>query len=447
MLCFRIALALVGALAGTAGGTCWGQANPRFVEDNLSCAGLSPDSFEPNDTCVDPAPIGRGLFTNLNVAENDWDTFLVLVPHGYRLTVQEELDVLDRVSFVYSEPNCGVYLTSGAHGLDWRNDTGRAIEGVLEVRRLPHAIVHCSEYAMRIEVQPDPCYVAADDALEPNDDCDDAIWITDGTYPAQFVSRYDPDHFRFCVAAGATLSASLLFDNERGDLDAYLRPVFAATCGIGPGGDVLAQATSGTHNEYLHWTNQTGSALDVVLEVHVWESSAQACNGYDLVVAGTGSCTGSETGMAFCAPMDPNSTGASTTLRGHLGSGTGSGLRLTAFDGPPQQFGYVLVGSATQFPGLTVGEGRLCLATSSPAQLGRYDVYGDRRNSVGLFNAAGVWVNQVGTSNNGQGFDVPSWLPLPGSPGIQAGQTWHFQIWHRDAGGQANFSNGLTVAF
>ncbi len=443
----RIALALIGPLAGFAQEPVWGQTAQHLTGDESSCAGLSPDSFEPNNTCVDAAPLGRGLFPHLNVSETNWDTFVVVVPHGFRLTVQEHLDVLDRVSYVYSEPGCGPYLTSGMQGLSWRNDSGRVMAGVLEVRRLPHAQVACSEYSMEIEVEPDPCFVAADDRYEPNDHCAGALWVSDGTYPEQWVSLYNRDLFRFCVPEGQTVSMAVLFDNTRGDLDAFLRPASAGTCGSGFGGDVLAQGTSGTHHEFLDWTNTTGSSMDVVLEVSVWDQSTQACNQYDLVVAGTGSCADHWVGSPFCDPMEPNSSGLATQLRGHFGSGSGSGLRLIASDGPALQFGYILVGSGTQEPGVAVGQGRLCLATQFPALLGRYTVLQDLRNSIGIFNAAGVWINQAGTSAQGVGFDVPLRLPIDGAGGIQAGQTWHFQLWHRDWGGEANFSNGLTVAF
>ncbi len=51
---------------------------------------------------------------------------------------------------------------------------------------------------------------------------------------------------------------------------------------------------------------------------------------------------------------------------------------------------------------------------------------------------------------SGSGYDVPIALPVPGSPTIMAGSTWHFQGWFRDtpAGtGQSNSSNGLSVTF
>ena len=68
-------------------------------------------------------------------------------------------------------------------------------------------------------------------------------------------------------------------------------------------------------------------------------------------------------------------------------------------------------------------------------------------NSVGQFNGAGVLVNLVGTSTVGTGFDVPLELPFMGTPSIAIGQTWHFQLWHRDVGDASNFSTGLSVTF
>ena len=149
----------------------------------------------------------------------------------------------------------------------------------------------------------------------------------------------------------------------------------------------------------------------------------------------------------FCDPMDPNSTGASTTLSGSLNLGVGSGLHLEATDGPPGEFGYFLIGTAPSDPGLVISQGRLCLAVSGGNGFGRYNVTGGNLNSVGQFDAAGVLQNLPGTSTSGTGFDVPLNVPIPGFGNIQAGETWHFQLWHREAAGASNFSNGITVMF
>ena len=90
------------------------------------------------------------------------------------------------------------------------------------------------------------------------------------------------------------------------------------------------------------------------------------------------------------------------------------------------------------------------------APLGRYDLnVAANQNapalaSIGVFDAAGVLQNLVGTSTVGSGFDVPTTVPVTGSPTITAGETWHFQLWHRDfVGGQSssNTTGGVAVSF
>ncbi|MEZ6005961.1 MAG: hypothetical protein R3F33_17490 [Planctomycetota bacterium] len=148
----------------------------------------------------------------------------------------------------------------------------------------------------------------------------------------------------------------------------------------------------------------------------------------------------------WCDPMDANSTGFPTVLAGSWTAPGGSNLHLRASSGPPDQFGYFLVGNEHSLQGVPISQGRLCLGTGAGAILSRYNVVGTVMDSLGQFDATGTFVNLSGTSSTGTGFDVPMALPyLAGS--IQAGQTWHFQLWHREDMGQANFSNALSVNF
>ncbi len=153
-------------------------------------------------------------------------------------------------------------------------------------------------------------------------------------------------------------------------------------------------------------------------------------------------------GTPFCDPMSVNSTGMSTTLTGTMGSGVGSGLNLQASNGPVGRLGYVLVGMGFSDPGTAISEGFFCLAPGPGFLFGRYNVSGTDSNSVGFFDEDGILQNAVGTatSSGGAGFDVPSALPNIGGM-IMAGDTWHFQVWHRDISSATNFSNGLSVTF
>ncbi|MCP5020606.1 MAG: hypothetical protein GY930_02420 [bacterium] len=156
----------------------------------------------------------------------------------------------------------------------------------------------------------------------------------------------------------------------------------------------------------------------------------------------------SSVGTPFCDPMNVNSTGLSTTLTGTLGSGVGSGLNLQASNGPVGLLGYILVGMGFSDPGIAISDGYFCLAPGPAALFGRYNVSGTDANSVGFFDEDGILQNAVGTatSSGGAGFDVPSALPNIGGV-IMAGNTLHFQLWHRDILSATNFSNGLSVTF
>ncbi|MFT5058149.1 MAG: sulfatase activating formylglycine-generating enzyme [Planctomycetota bacterium] len=155
------------------------------------------------------------------------------------------------------------------------------------------------------------------------------------------------------------------------------------------------------------------------------------------------------TGTPFCNPMNVNSTGLSTTLTGSFGSGVGSDLHLEVTQGVPGELAYFLAGNEVT-SGVVISNGLNCLIGTGTAQMYRYDVAGSLSNSVGRFDNAGVFQNLVGTSTVTSGFDVPDTIPSGTPIMILIGDTWHFQVWHRDtpsSSGASNFSNGLSVTF
>ena len=148
-------------------------------------------------------------------------------------------------------------------------------------------------------------------------------------------------------------------------------------------------------------------------------------------------------GTPFCSPANTNSTGLPCRMVGSFGAGVGSDLHLDANQGPANQFGYFLMGTAFLDPGLAISQGQLCVSGS----IGRYNIAGTAFNSIGRFDSSGDLQNSVGTSTTGAGYDVPVNVPVTNTPTISSGSTWHFQLWFREAGGNANFSNGLSVLF
>ncbi|MEZ6003947.1 MAG: formylglycine-generating enzyme family protein [Planctomycetota bacterium] len=151
--------------------------------------------------------------------------------------------------------------------------------------------------------------------------------------------------------------------------------------------------------------------------------------------------------VTFCPP-NANSTGSGATLSGAIGTVLSNRLHLEVTGGVPNEFGYFLVGDQAS-PANPISMGMLCLGGAG-SSVYRYNLSGTVWSSLGQFNAAGTFVNVVGTSVSGTGFEVPGTIPDGVFSPILLGETWHFQLWYRDSAAQAgssNFSNGLSVTF
>ena len=152
----------------------------------------------------------------------------------------------------------------------------------------------------------------------------------------------------------------------------------------------------------------------------------------------------------FCDPALPNSTGTHTKLVRDVSPQSPTRIRLEAFDGPPQQFGYMLVGTDVAQSPLLLSEGWFCLGYTAGQEFGRYNVPQSPMNSIGVFDSEGVFQNLVGTNSVSSGFDLPLSLPFQTPTTIQSGETLHFQLWYRDQiSGQSvsNFSSGVSQYF
>jgi glucose/arabinose dehydrogenase len=131
---------------------------------------------------------------------------------------------------------------------------------------------------------------------------------------------------------------------------------------------------------------------------------------------------------AYCQ-ANPNSTGQISQLFsiGSL-SVTDNDFILLAANLPVLQFTYLLAGTASGFiqnPGGS--NGNFCLGGSGArfsSQIGQSDFLGTYTRTLDLTQ-----------------------FPTNPMSSVQAGETWYFQAWHRENGGQSNFSTGLSALF
>ena len=133
-------------------------------------------------------------------------------------------------------------------------------------------------------------------------------------------------------------------------------------------------------------------------------------------------------GSGICQPAMPNSTGLPSTLTAEGSDiAADNSLTLIATDLPLNQFGFLINAMNTQM--VSISDGILCIGPD----VGRHN------SQAGSSGMTGTISTTVDLSN----LPRPSGGPQP----ALAGQTWYFQVWHRDGPGISNFTNGIEILF
>lgn len=137
-----------------------------------------------------------------------------------------------------------------------------------------------------------------------------------------------------------------------------------------------------------------------------------------------------EQGLTYCSPAVPNSVGLSGRIIARGSTTTADNdMILRAQDLPPNQFGFFLNGTAqVNIPAAGGSQGILCVGGS----IGRYNALVDFSGPNGRIE---LRLNLTET-------------PTPnGNVSIISGETWHFQCWHREPGGNSNFTDAVSISF
>jgi len=154
---------------------------------------------------------------------------------------------------------------------------------------------------------------------------------------------------------------------------------------------------------------------------------------WDNIVFAKGAPSGG-IGTNYCT-ANVNSTGATGSI-----SATGSdqvannNLSLVASDLPNNSFGFFLTSQTqAQVPNPGGSSGNLCLG-----------------GAIGRYVGPGQVLNSGATGTFTLPLDLTSTPQPTGLVSVQAGETWNFTTWHRDATGgttTSNFTDGLEITF
>lgn len=139
-------------------------------------------------------------------------------------------------------------------------------------------------------------------------------------------------------------------------------------------------------------------------------------------------------GTRYCSPIAPNSTGVPGVMQAQGSAAVAqNNLRLSASRLPQNAFGFFIASRMQGFVANPGGStGNLCLSGS----IGRFQQQVQSSGATGRIEIVA----------NLTAFPSPSGAPTS----VQPGETWNFQLWHRDVAAGAttsNFTQALSVPF
>lgn len=423
------------------------------------CTTLPDDAFEPNDTCAGVVPVADGTYTGLYLDGVDPDYYLLTIEPGHLLRADVFYDQgrdNGLLIILYDDASCsglgvdfGVGASSGfeydGHEfVDHGNISDQPQQVILAVTE--EASWVCDEYTLVVSQEPHPCFdIANDDAFEPNDDCANAVFLSDGFYQDLFTTYVKEDYYRLLVPAGATLQVDLEFSSQNN-----LRGLFYKSETICLSGELYNFGVTNGFNgfEDFTYTNNTGAPEELILLVRTQDQPSNDiyCNTYDLRISGT---AGPETDV-FCA-----GDGSADVGGGPVPCPCGNESVAGAGEGCINSTGAGGVITALGSPSLTVGDLRF-EATQLPAN--RPAVLVEARNRVALPFRNGLYcmgvptnrVERVVADATGRAVTTAS---ISEGVGIVPGATRHYQFWYYDRSGAApcgtgaNFTPAVSVLY
>lgn len=241
------------------------------------------DSFEDNDTIQTAVPLAAGSHPGLVITSSqspcglDEDFYVIEVPDGMVLRVDLDYDTSDGTLrlFLFDSPADypNSWLARNAP-LSFPNHTGttRTYYLAVEAQTAFDQVV----YDLGVSISIDGCFGAADDTLEPNDDCGQATPVTAGLLTGLHLTDFDDDYYSIDLPAGQAIRFDALYTF---DGIANLGLLLQDACGT-----LLETGLTAGDNQHLIYTNTGGATQSLTLSAQIFTSSVGVCVDYDLLI-------------------------------------------------------------------------------------------------------------------------------------------------------------------
>ena len=412
----RAEVSLAGVQAGAAymirvGGV--GNATGGDLEITSDLCSV-PDAFEPNDSFGQAPALPQGLNQDLNVPGGGADFYRITLAPGEAAYLQATTTSGPAVEVRrYGLSGSVIYTPPGLGPGDplWVNTYEEPQTFRLSVMSSAQGQSDCSTYELDLAIGPDPCGFGG--VISPP-----TVWLEPGLNAGLPLTWAEWHSYRIVVPAGEELRLDYLSGPPPQGSYVLLRD---------PNHNVIFGNGSG-----VSWTNAGSLPVALQFSMH-WGSPSNVyflneCTTMDIQVT-----AGDALGAQYCSPGIVNTSGESGIMRAQGDAlASANEFTLVALQLPPNEFAF-FVGSQTQafVPWAGGSRGHLCLGGA----LVRFN------GQVGQISPMGFFARGINLS------DVPE--PPTFNTVVLAGQTWNFQLWHRDNlfGPASNFTNALSVTF
>ena len=251
--------------------------------DEAVAPGCPSDRLENNDSMDGAEPLPPELYTGLNVCEDDEDWYRLSLDAGDTVTVDVEFSHAEGDIDMRLLDSAGTPLVSSTSGTD-----DESVEYTVESSGTYFIRVYLfadrgssigNEYDILVSVDggggggpSDSC--DEDDRLEENDSFEDGAFLDPELYTRLLACPGDDDYYTILLADGETVTVTLTFDDDEGDIDLALLDESEAR---------VASSVSVTDNEELVYTSESFEFYRIFVNLPVDDGSTPG-NSYDMLI-------------------------------------------------------------------------------------------------------------------------------------------------------------------
>lgn len=167
----------------------------------LGCGFASDDAFEPNDACLDAAPLDEGVTRSLTLSEGELDFYSIQIPPLTTATVNVRDSYFRFVELRAFDGNCAAQPAAPRPMIRVSNTSGTtALTAHFEAAITGSGDLGCTSYALDLRLDNSDCTSQPADVFEPNDSCQSAAPILlNGDYVGLTIGLAEVDYYTFTM--------------------------------------------------------------------------------------------------------------------------------------------------------------------------------------------------------------------------------------------------------